>query len=134
MITANPFLQPLFAGQPSRGRVVGSTPGLDTSSCFICSHSLMVEHCLGMTGIVVRFYVGAPVSYALLAQFGSRQLSQKEFSGGSNPPEGTKYLDSNSNDSCIVGLYILLFLLVATARPIQYLSSVGLIILCGIPT
>jgi hypothetical protein len=69
MITANPFSAATFAGQPSRGRVVGSTPGLDTSSCFICSCDAIGRRCgLRDRMLQVRSLSGAPTIYALLAQ------------------------------------------------------------------
>lgn len=56
----NNFRSQNFASQPSRGRVVGSTPGLDTSSRFIRPYSLMVELLFRNQSMAVRFCLGAP--------------------------------------------------------------------------
>ena len=49
----------------------------------------MVEHCLGMTVIVVRFYVGAPKEYAKIAHQVEHQFEALGVVG-SSPTLGTK--------------------------------------------
>ncbi len=82
MTTATNFLQPLFAGQPSRGRVVGSTPGF--------------RH-------IIPFYIPSSPSWSKASDFDSDIPRFESLRGCQVNGDVAHQVEQQTENLCVVG-------------------------------